>query len=183
MSKREPGAPLRRGTSASRLGLCVGLLVAGLVFLLYFRTLAPDVLYYERPDLIDAAVFQAMVYALGITHPTGYPIYLLLTHLFTYLPFGDIAYRVNLASAVYGAAAVFLVFLVGLRLSRRVWAAAVGALAFGVGNTFWSRAILPGAIPIPHGSPATPPTLHRAPRARIVRSTYSAASLAQEARR
>ncbi len=141
-SKREPGAPQQRGASASRLGLCVGLLVAGLVFLLYLRTLAPDVLYYHRPDQIDAAMFQAQVYVLGITHPSGYPTYLLLTHLFTYLPFGDTAYRVNLASAVYGAVAVFLVFLVGLRLSGRALAAAVGALAFGVGNTFWSRAVL-----------------------------------------
>ena len=141
-SKREPGVPLRRGASASRLGLCVGLLVAGLAFLLYFRTLAPDVLYYERPDLLDAAMFQAQAYVLGITHPTGYPTYLLLAHLFTYLPFGDPAYQVNLASAVFGAVAVFLVFLVGLRLSGRVWAAAVGALAFGVGDTYWSQSIL-----------------------------------------
>lgn len=29
-----------------------------------------------------------------------------LAHLFTYLPFGDAAYRVNLASAVFAAAAV-----------------------------------------------------------------------------
>ena len=40
---------------------------------------------------------------LGVTHPTGYPTYLLLAHLFTYLPFGDSAYRVSLASAVFGA--------------------------------------------------------------------------------
>jgi hypothetical protein len=36
----------------------------------------------------------------------------MLTHLFTYLPFGDPAYRVNLASAVFGAATVFLFYLV-----------------------------------------------------------------------
>ncbi len=141
-SKREPDAPLRRVASASRLGLFAGLLVAGLVFLLYLRTLAPDVLYYERPELLDAVMFQTQAYILGITHPTGYPTYLLLAHLFTYLPFGDPAYQVNLASAVFGAVAVFLVYLVGLRLSGRVWAAAVGALAFGVGGTFWSQAIL-----------------------------------------
>jgi len=71
--------------------------------------LAPDVLYYQRPVLLDAAMFQAQAYVLGVTHLTGYPTYLLLTHLFTYLPFGDPAYRVNLASAVFGAVAVFLV--------------------------------------------------------------------------
>jgi Protein of unknown function (DUF2723) len=110
--------------------------------LLYLWTLAPTVLYYERPDLLDAVMLQAHAYVLGITQPTGYPTYTMLAHLFTYLPFGDPAYRTNLASAIFGAAAVFLVFLVGLRLSRRTFAAAVGALAFATGNIFWSQAII-----------------------------------------
>ncbi len=140
--KREPGVTSRRATYASLLRSCLGIPVAGLVFVLYLRTLAPDALYYERPDLLDAVMFQTQAYILGITHPTGYPTYLLLAHLFTYLPFGDPAYQVNLASAVFGAAAVFVLYLVGLRLSGRVVAAAVGALAFGVGGTFWSQAVL-----------------------------------------
>src|SRR5215203_2375164 len=119
-----------------------GLGVAGLAFLLYLWTLAPTVLYYERPALLDAAMLQSHVYALGITQPTGYPTYTMLAHLFTYLPFGDPAYRANLASALFGAAAVFFLFLAGLRLTGRTWAAAIGALAFAAGNTFWSRAII-----------------------------------------
>ena len=116
--------------------------VAAFAFLLYLRTLAPTVLYYERPDLIDAAMLQVHSYVLGITHPTGYPTWTMLAHLFTYLPLGDPAYRANLASAVFGAAAVFLLFLAGLRLTGRIWAAAIGALAFTAGNTFWSQAII-----------------------------------------
>jgi Protein of unknown function (DUF2723) len=116
--------------------------VATLAFLLYLRTLAPTVLYYERPDLIDAAMLQVHAYVLGITHPTGYPTWTMLAHLFTYLPFGDPAYRANLASAVFAAIAVFFLFFAGLRLTGRTWAAASGALAFAVGNTFWSQAII-----------------------------------------
>ena len=71
--------------------------VAGFAFLLYLGTLAPSVLYYERPELIDAAMLQVHSYALGITHPTGYPTWTMLAHIFTYLPFGDPAYRANLA--------------------------------------------------------------------------------------
>jgi hypothetical protein len=66
----------------------------------------------------------------------------MLAHLFTYLPFGDPAYRTNLLSAVFGAATVFILFLAGLRLSSRILAAAIGALAFAVGNTFWSQAVI-----------------------------------------
>ena len=135
--------PRRHEISIYRLSVfAVGLGVAWFAFLLYLWTLAPTVLYYERPDLLDAAMLQAHAYALGITQPTGYPTYTMLAHLFTYLPFGDPAYRTNLLSAVFGAATVFILFLAGLRLSGRIFAAAIGALAFAVGNTFWSQAVI-----------------------------------------
>jgi len=124
-----------------------GILLAGLgVFVLaltlYIRTLAPTVLYLQDPKLLDAVMLQMQVTVLGITHPTGYPTYLMLTHLFTYLPFGDPAYRVNLGSAVYAALAVVAVYAAGLLLSRRVVAAASGSLAFGLGTALWSQAVI-----------------------------------------
>src|SRR5215203_2443653 len=122
--------------------LLAGLGVFVLVLVLYLRTLAPTVLYLQDPKLLDAVMLQMQVSVLGITHPTGYPTYLMVTHLFTYLPFGDQAYRVNLASAVYAALAVVAVYAAGLLLSRRVVAAASGALAFGVGMALWSQAVI-----------------------------------------
>ncbi|MDQ3910534.1 MAG: DUF2723 domain-containing protein [Actinomycetota bacterium] len=120
----------------------VGAGIAAVVLVLYVRTLAPTVLGFEPPGVFDSAMLQAAVYVLGIGHPTGYPTYMMLTHLFTYLPVGDVGYRVNLASAVYGVAAVVVIYTVGLRLSGRVVAAAAGALAFGVSETFWSQAVI-----------------------------------------
>src|SRR5215212_10130826 len=122
--------------------LFTGLGVFVLVLILYLGTLAPTVLYLKDPNLLDAVMLQMQVSVLGITHPTGYPTYLMLTHLFTYLPFGDPAYRVNLASAVYAALAVVAVYAAGLLLSRRVVAAASGALAFGLGTALWSQAVI-----------------------------------------
>jgi hypothetical protein len=122
--------------------LLAGLGVLVLVMVLYLGTLAPTVLYLKGPRLLDAVMLQMQVSVLGITHPTGYPTYLMLTHLFTYLPFGDPAYRVNLGSAVYAALAVVTVYVAGLLLSRRVVAAASGALAFGLGVALWSQAVI-----------------------------------------
>src|ERR687890_20984 len=124
-----------------------GVLLAGVgvflfVFALYLRTLSPTVLYLQDPKLLDAVMVQMQVSVLGITHPTGYPTYLMLTHLFTYLPFGDPAYRVNLGSAVYAALAVVAVYAAGLLLGRRGVAAASGALAFGLGTALWSQAVI-----------------------------------------
>lgn len=120
----------------------VGVCVTVSVFVLYVLTLAPTVLYYDRPILLDAVMLQVQAYVLGMTGPTGEPTWVMLTHLFTYLPFGDPAYRVNLSSAVYAALAVLAVFVAGLLLSRRVAAAAAAALAFGVSQTFWSQAVI-----------------------------------------
>jgi hypothetical protein len=129
--------PLRR-RSAALLGGAVAIFVG----ILYIGTLAPTVLPYGTPDTLDSPMLQTEVTVLGVGHPTGYPTYMMLTHLFTYLPIGDPAYRVNLASAVYGVAAVFAVYLAGLRLGGRAVAAAAGALAFGLSGTFWSQAVI-----------------------------------------
>ena len=112
------------------------------VGILYIGTLAPTVLAYNAPDTLDSPMLQAEVSVLGVGHPTGYPTYMMLTHLSTYLPFRDPAYRVNLASAVYGVAAVLIVYLAGLRLGGKAVAAAAAALAFGLSGAFWSQAVI-----------------------------------------
>src|SRR6185436_5862821 len=81
--------------------LLVGALF-GLTLLLYLLTLAPSVVTLFD----DSLEFQLVTYRLGIAHPTGYPLYTLLGKLFTFLPIGNVAYRVNVMSAVFGAATV-----------------------------------------------------------------------------
>lgn len=124
-----------------RWSLLAGAALGLAAFVLYLATLAPTILYYAD-QMKDSAVLPAVAYTLGISHPTGYPTYTILTHLFTFLPVGDVAYRVNLASAVFGAAAVALLFGVGYRLSRSLVASALGAVAFGVSGLFWSQALI-----------------------------------------
>src|ERR687889_671990 len=129
--------PLRR-RGAALLGGAVAIFVG----VLYFGTLAPTVLPYGVPDTLDSPMLQAEVSVLGIGHPTGYPTYMMLTHLFPSLPVGDPAYAINLASAVYGVAAVLVVYLAGLRLCGRPVAAATGAIAFGLSDAFWGQAVI-----------------------------------------
>jgi hypothetical protein len=106
------------------------LLLAGLAG--YVVTLAPTVLDG------DAALFQYAPYVLGVTYPTGYPVYLLLGKLWvTIFPLGQIAWRMNLFSALCGALA--LPFLYGAM--RRLLDSRTGALAavllFGSLPTYW----------------------------------------------
>lgn len=122
--------------------ILLGAALVGVFSALYLSTLAPTVLYFDVPGMFDPAMLQAAVPVLGIAHPTGYPTYMMIAHLFTYLPFGDEAYRVNLLSAVCGVAAVAALYLVGLRLIRHAFPAALGALAFGLTPIFWSQAVI-----------------------------------------
>ncbi len=77
----------------------------------YTITLAPTVLEG------DAALFQYTPYILGVTYPTGYPLYILLGKLWvTLFPFGEIAWRMNLFSAVCSAATLPLIYGAARRL-------------------------------------------------------------------
>ncbi len=107
-------------------------------FLLYLRTLAPSVACI----FCDSLEFQLVTYKLGIAHPTGYPLYTLLGKLFIFLPLGDVAYRVNLMSAFFGALTVaFLYLTMRLALKYRL-PAVIGALVFAVSPVFWSQAVI-----------------------------------------
>jgi hypothetical protein len=136
-SSRHPGGPPNGAVVLSG-----ALSVVLISFLIYLKTLAPTVLYYDPTVFPDSVVLQVQAIVLGIPHTTGYPTWVMLTHLFTYLPFGDSAYRANLSSAVYAAAAVLLVYLLCLRLTRRAVPSFVGALLFGLSRDFWSQAVI-----------------------------------------
>src|SRR3982750_4317989 len=73
---------------------------------LYIWTLAPTVTLVDSGELIVAARF------LGVAHPPGFPLYVLLAHLATLVPFGNVALRVNFASALFGAASAAMLTLV-----------------------------------------------------------------------
>jgi len=68
-------------------------------FALYCWTLAPTVTLVDSGELILAAQ------TLGVAHPPGFPLYVLLAHAATLLPLGNIAVRVHLASALFAALA------------------------------------------------------------------------------
>lgn len=90
------------------------LVAAAFVFLvallIYRLTLAPTVTLVDSGELIVAARF------LGVAHPPGFPLYLILAHLVSLLPFGSIAFRINSASAIFAALACGMLTLVAAEL-------------------------------------------------------------------
>src|SRR5512132_2849190 len=87
---------------------------------LYTATLLPGI------GSGDTAEFQRVLPTLGVAHPTGYPLYTILGWLWSWLPLGTPAWRVNLFSAVAASLAVGAVYLVARVIGQaRAVAAAV----------------------------------------------------------
>lgn len=110
--------------------------VASLI--LYVATLAPDVVGG------DAGEFQFVPYVLGIPHHTGYPLYTLLGKAWSLVPIGSVAWRMNLLSAVFAAAAVAAVYLAAWEMTGRLSAAVVAAASLAVSGLFWQWATIAG---------------------------------------
>jgi hypothetical protein len=109
--------------STRRLRIATAVAVFVIAFGVYLRTLTPTVGFVDSGELTLAA------WSLGNAHPPGFPLYLMLAHLFTLLPIGSIAVRVNTSSAFFAAAACgFLTLAIGeLLLTPWRVAAAVAA--------------------------------------------------------
>ncbi len=110
--------------------------VAIALFVLYALTSPRSV------ALEDDGLFVLSSYFLGIEHPPGYPLFTLIGHLFSKLPVGEVAYRVHLASALFGALSGALAWLCARRLVPGRLPAYLAALALGLSPVFWSQAII-----------------------------------------
>lgn len=116
----------------------IGTAVIGVIMLTaYLLTLQRTI---GRADTFE---FQVTAPVLGVAHPTGYPLYILLGKLFSMIPLGSVATRVNMTSVVMGAAAVMVLYLTLRRvfgLDRFV--SGLSAVSFGLSPIFWSQAVI-----------------------------------------
>jgi tetratricopeptide (TPR) repeat protein len=134
-------------------------IAAGIVFLItlgvYVATLAPNVTLEDSGELITAAT------KFGVGHPPGYPFWTMcgfvLTHL---LPFGNLAWKMNLLDAIFGALSnavlTLLVCHSGRWLLQRwtepehqaavrpyvFYAAIMAGLVIGFSDVMWSQAVI-----------------------------------------
>ncbi len=108
----------------------------------YLRTLLPGQAFDDWGEM------QSVPHLLGIAHPTGYPTFILAAHLFELLPFGSVAYRANLFSAVLVALTLATLCWAATRLGVRPAIAAAAALATGAAGTVWAAATVAEVNPL-----------------------------------
>ena len=128
--------PADKQKSEDRPALLTTIVLAAVVLGLYLRTMGRSV------GEADTFEFQVVAPALGIAHPTGYPLYILLGKLFSLLPFGSTAWRVNLTSVVFTTGAVVLFHRLLLKLTQAPLASLLTSLALALSRSLWSQSIV-----------------------------------------
>ncbi len=139
-----------------KISLFLSLFVFLVSLIVYLRTMAPTASFW------DCGEFIACSYILGVPHPPGTPLFILIGRVFTLFPlFGEIAARVNFLSVLSSALAVWLCFLLIVKLvgywERRndgdpsresLWirvgkyvGGVAGSLFLAFSVTFWSNAV------------------------------------------
>lgn len=122
-----PIGPMRRNWPAFA--------VPVVAFAAYLLTLYPTV------GWVDCGEVAAGCYRLNVLHPTGYPLFTLIGYLFSHIPLGTVATRVNALSALCSSFAALLCFLSVRRLTRSQVAGILAAALFAFSVTVWSNSV------------------------------------------
>ena len=119
-----------------------------LTFIVYFNTMAPTVSFW------DTGEFIATSHILGIPHPPGSPLFLLIGKFFSLIPISsDIAFRVNILSPIFSALTISLLFLICNQFIERlnnyassdsflrISSSFIASLTFAFTHSHWFNAV------------------------------------------
>jgi hypothetical protein len=115
------------------------------VFVLYVLTLAPTTAMWDTSEYITAA------YTLGLPHPPGNPLFVLIGRVFAILPIAPtVALRINLLAAICSAVSAGMWFLITERVLvswfaerwQRVAGGALAALIGATAFTVWNQSVV-----------------------------------------
>lgn len=139
-----------QGAQPDRTNILVGLGVLIVAVAMYLKTVAPTISFWDCGEFVATSVI------FGIPHPPGSPVFTIIGRVFAVIPFAqDLAYRVNLVSALSSAASVFLAYLITTRIigywydgKGSTWdrigmyvGGVVGSLCMAFNRTFWTNAV------------------------------------------
>ncbi len=94
----------------------------------------------REPGSWDTAELQGVPYILGIAHPTGFPLYVLLGYVWSHaFAIGTIAWRMNVAAGLAMAVVAATGYAVALRLGASRPVALLAALWFACSQNVWEH--------------------------------------------
>jgi hypothetical protein len=134
------------GSTYFYIGAALSFLIS---FIVFFKTMAPTVSFW------DCGEFIASSYILGVPHPPGYPLFILVGKFFMMLGIMSTpSLNTNIVSVISGAFTVLLAYLIVVKISEVLFkpqdimsrigiyiGALTGSLLVGFGSTFWFNAV------------------------------------------
>jgi hypothetical protein len=115
------------------------------VFVLYLLTLAPSTAMWDTSEYITAA------YTLGLPHPPGNPLFVLIGRVFAILPIATtVALRINVLAAICSAVSAGMWFLITERVLvswfsarwQRIVGGSLAALIGATAFTVWNQSVV-----------------------------------------
>ncbi len=95
----------------------------------------------HEPASWDTAELQGVPYILGISHPTGFPFFVLLGYIWSHVvTVGSVAFRMNALSAVCLGVAALMAYAVALRIGASRPVALLATLWYAFTQNVWSHA-------------------------------------------
>jgi hypothetical protein len=138
-----PGAT--KAAAPARLPIRAALVAGALAFLVYTQT-SPTGISWEHLGE-DGPEFAAVARVFGVAHPTGYPLFTLLTRVAS-LGAVENAWRVQLFVNLCAALAVAMAFLFFWRVAGSRVGAAAGAALLGLSPIWWAQATIIEVYPL-----------------------------------
>ena len=135
-----------------KLNRIIGFAMFVISAIVYGMTVAPTTSYWDCGEFITSA------YILGVPHPPGAPLFILVGRVFTMIPdwiIADIGLRINVISVLLSALSVMFTYLIIVRLIREFKglpetvdqkmniyvAGIIGALGFAFTDSHWFNAV------------------------------------------
>lgn len=103
---------------------------------LYVTTMAPTVLWGDEAAFQRACAVPDLTFSV-----TSHPLWLLIVRIFSFLPFGDAAWRANCMSAFFGALTVTVFFVLGERTGSSAAARWMATAVLGISHALWINSV------------------------------------------
>ncbi len=85
----------------------------------------------------DTSSYAFQLPQMMILPPTGYPVFSIIGKLFSIIPIGELAYRLNMISAVFGSLTILFLFLAINNITKNIFASFTAGLCFAFSFPYW----------------------------------------------
>ncbi len=107
-----------------------------LFFLVYLFFAPITIISGDSGELVTTSAL------LGIPHPSGYPLYTIISKIFTFLPFGSIPFRIAIISPLFSSLSLVTLFNIVYRITKSRYSSLFASLSLFLSYSFFSQSLV-----------------------------------------